>query len=64
MADEDTAADASCWAAAMLDCAFKKRNPIPCPQDPLARALWRTEVPVTPAEHPLHPTIVGAVEKR
>lgn len=52
--------DANIWAASLLDCAFTKPNPMPCPQDFRLRRDWTPRVRVPPSEHIYQPKLIGS----
>lgn len=62
MPEDQTVEDAETWMASVLDCAFKKKNPVPCPDKLSDRIGWKPEISVPSSEHPYRPRVFGASE--
>lgn len=63
MPDDSTEEDALTWLASVLDTAWSKPNPVPCPPGGLMRG-WTPRVPVPPSEHPYRPRIEGVRRRK
>jgi hypothetical protein len=59
LGEDGTEDDAITWMVSVLECAFKKKNPVPCPKDLVERIGWTREVSLPPSEHPYRPRVVG-----